>query len=76
MHTATADHILHRMTEVQKIEIYQANEGQLEYIRQTLDNRGYGPVPVEVMAEIKSKIIAKSTTYDASLTMVPSTWKW
>lgn len=73
-HTATADHILVRMTEVQKIKIHQANEGRLEYIRQTLN--GFGPITPELMQEIKTKVTAKFSEWDDTLEMVPSTWKW
>jgi hypothetical protein len=74
MHTATADHILARMTEVQRIKIHQANEGSLEYIRQTTG--GYGPISPELMQEIKIKVTAKYSEWDSTLSMVPSTWKW
>lgn len=73
-HTTTADHVLGRMTEVQKIKIHQASPGILEYIRQT--TKGYGEITADVMKEIKDLVTTKYTTYDASLAIVPSTWKW
>lgn len=73
-HTLTADHILNRMTEVQKIKIHQANEGALERIRQV--TTGYGDISPDLMQEIKDKVTTKFTAYDPTLAMVPSTWKW
>ena len=73
-HTATAEHILSRMTEIQKIRINSATPGQLEYIRQTTG--GYGPITEEVMEEIHAQVLLKYSTWDSTLTMVPSTWKW
>lgn len=73
-HAATADHIFSRLTEVQRIKIHQANEGTLEYLRQT--TKGLGEITATVMAEIKKLVTTKYTKYDAKLVNVPSTWKW
>lgn len=73
-HTQTADHILNRMTEVQKIKMYRATPGELDRMHQTMV--GYGPVTPAVFAEMKQKVDAKFTTWDDTLPMVPSTWKW
>lgn len=73
-HTATADHIFSRLTEVQRIKIHQANEGTLEYIRQT--TKGLGEITAGVMKEIKGLVTTKYAEYDTKLTNVPSTWKW
>lgn len=74
MHTATASHILARMSEVEKIKIHQANEGVLEYIRQT--SKGYGAISPALMQELKAKVTEKYSEWDSTLKMVPTTWKW
>lgn len=74
MNTQTAAHIINRMPEVEKLAIYRAEPGRLEYLRQV--THGYGLISEELMLEIQASITARMTAYDSTLTNVPSTWKW
>jgi hypothetical protein len=66
--------LLERMTEVERIKIYQAEPDRLEYLRQT--TMGYGPISTEMMQDLKTRITERMVAYDPTLKMVPSTWKW